>query len=514
MSPQRSLLYLFLGTLLVLLAFAPARTWFGDGEEACFAAESWLRTGMPVVASASDVSSNITSNIKAQTRPSMRPLLFTASCVPSVVLAGKPTSGESPPQKLARGLIPALWGAGTVVALVSLFAGAGVAPWMSRAFAIATMFSTPLWNYSRIHYSDGIQVLCVILLMVSVAKKRGFMAGLLVGALLNLRTTNALLAIPVVWAFWIAPEPGSGGQVNLVKRRSMAMPSFVAGMIPWCVAWAWFNHLRFGAWNITGYEDYLVFSGPLTGAWGNLLSPGKSIFLYAPLAIAGVIAWCRRVEVMSAAAFMRTWDAPLVAGVAIILGVASTWWCWSGDWAWGPRMVIPAVPALVLPAVMRCSAAGPSRRFRVLTLVACVAGFILQIPVTIIGSHYLTSWGSFVDQQAFGATPTGGISIADDLIFAHHVPDFSPLLTQFQLLGAMGLHGRDYVVDFTAMAGRFNVPGFKAATGTVAGQSPDFWFWNTGASMDSHSYAVAAVLMLLAGVLMIRRAFASPAGIP
>jgi hypothetical protein len=105
----------------------------------------------------------------------------------------------------------------------------------------------------------------------------------------------------------------------------------------------WHNAVRFGSPLDTGYSDE-GFTTPLyVGLYGLLFSPGKSIFLYAPvtlLSVPGLVHLWR-----------RHWaEAGLAGGVAMVtLVYYAVWWAWYGGWSWGPRFLVPALPFLVLP---------------------------------------------------------------------------------------------------------------------------------------------------------------------
>lgn len=84
-------------------------------------------------------------------------------------------------------------------------------------------------------------------------------------------------------------------------------------------------------------------SQPLTALWGILFSPEKSIFLYSPPVLLGVVAWLwwRRRNPMEA------W---LILGLILIelISVISRF-DWNGGAWWGPRYLVQITPLLILP---------------------------------------------------------------------------------------------------------------------------------------------------------------------
>lgn len=87
-----------------------------------------------------------------------------------------------------------------------------------------------------------------------------------------------------------------------------------------------------------------AFSTPFwIGLHGLLFSSGKGLVWYAPAAAAGLVLmpWLMRAE--PRVGF-------LAAGTTVtILLMIACWWTWHGGWSWGPRLVVPLMPVLVLP---------------------------------------------------------------------------------------------------------------------------------------------------------------------
>jgi len=89
----------------------------------------------------------------------------------------------------------------------------------------------------------------------------------------------------------------------------------------------------------------------LVSAWGFLFSPGKSIFLYSPpllLAVLGLPGFWRSHR----GACWPCW--PLFVPVLLFYCRSPSW---PGDFAWGPRYAVFAVPVLLLPAIAFLSGA-------------------------------------------------------------------------------------------------------------------------------------------------------------
>lgn len=169
------------------------------------------------------------------------------------------------------------------------------------------------------------------------ARRTVFVIGVAVGSAALFRLNGAIF-IPIV---------GLGVLASLlvgVERRSrdlvdslwfgvgLALPIVVLGLT---------NLWRFGSILDAGYAK-TNFSYPVVDGVENLLfSPGKSLFLYAPvtlLSVVGLVVLSRK--------------QPIVAGTiavicAVHLLIIGQLPFWSGDAAWGPRYLLIILPVLV-----------------------------------------------------------------------------------------------------------------------------------------------------------------------
>jgi hypothetical protein len=143
----------------------------------------------------------------------------------------------------------------------------------------------------------------------------------------------------------------------------------------------WHNFIRYGdIWQF-GYGSgwgNLGFRTPLyVGLWGLFLSPGKSFFLYTPLAI---------LCFFSLKSFFRRNKAESLLFVGIIMAYTlphARWCLWAGDWAWGPRFLLVIIPYLILPCGIFFE--GWNRRSR-LGRIALTALIAFSFGIQILGS--------------------------------------------------------------------------------------------------------------------------------
>lgn len=167
---------------------------------------------------------------------------------------------------------------------------------------------------------------------------------------------------PLLALFVIARGGGLGGIVRTLPPLAVAALVTVA-----------YNLVRFADPLEFGYREPQDpgFTTPLLeGTAGLLLSPEKSVVLFAPAIVlvipAAIALWQRGAR--------ATVTFVLALFVAIFV-LAATWWSWMGGWSWGPRLIVPGV-AVLLVLLAPWIGSGAAR----LRLVAAlfVAGFVIS----------------------------------------------------------------------------------------------------------------------------------------
>jgi hypothetical protein len=218
-----------------------------------------------------------------------------------------------------------------------------VARWAALLLAAGSI----LWVYARYPFSEIVQIACftgffleLTDLLRTLDRKRALAFGLWTGLLLNTKYIYAL-CLPGAFLLLFVFHRG--------RLRELARNGLVAalGMAPGVVMILVYNYLRYGSITNTGYTKVgnVMVENALVAMWGFLFSPGKSIFLYAPPVVLAVLG------------LPRFWRAHRASTLALLLTVApvllfyARFPFWPGDWAWGPRYMVFAVPALLLPAV-------------------------------------------------------------------------------------------------------------------------------------------------------------------
>jgi hypothetical protein len=171
--------------------------------------------------------------------------------------------------------------------------------------------------------------------------------------------------------------------------------------------------VRFGDPFTTGYEGETFNTVPLLGMIGMLVSPGKSVFLYAPPMILSGLLFPR---------FRR--KQPIYANTLLLMTITclvyfGAWWAWHGGWVWGPRFLVPLMP-------LWCLAWGETpdtKPWHILAAVIFLLGFGVQIV------------GTFTNVTPIYATAFEGTDDPDDetrYAMVHYDLSFSPLIAGFK----------------------------------------------------------------------------------
>jgi hypothetical protein len=235
--------------------------------------------------------------------------------------------------------------------------------------AAGTVLGTYLLPYGRDFFTEPLVALGLVVMVERALAGRELQAGTALALAVLARPQSAAF-VPLLLAF-IALRAG-GVRAALRPIAATLPPLAVAAAIT--VA---YNLIRFGDALAFGYEPPVDpgFTTPLLeGTRGLLLSPEKSIVLFAPAVVLVPFAlaalWRRE----------RATAALLAALFAVTFVLAATWHSWMGGWSWGPRLVIPGV-AVLLVALAPWIGANASRMRLAGALFAL--GFVLSLPAVL-----------------------------------------------------------------------------------------------------------------------------------
>jgi hypothetical protein len=239
--------------------------------------------------------------------------------------------------------------------------------------ALVICLATPLLVYSKTFFSEPLVALALAaaVLAAMAGSERNTGAWINCGAVLGaavLIKPVALVVLPVFFVFATWCRDG--------RWRRLAL---LAGPLALALAGVGcYNFARFGSPLETGYRT-ASWNVPLwVGLPGLWASSGKGLLWYCPpvvLGLAGFVPLARR----------RLSATILLSGVSgLYFLVHSIYNHWHGGGAWGPRLILPIVPLLVLPAA-EWFQRPPRRVWCRLALALLVAlGFIVQLPAVLV----------------------------------------------------------------------------------------------------------------------------------
>lgn len=216
------------------------------------------------------------------------------------------------------------------------------------ALALTYAFGTYAFPHAKTFFSEPLAAtlsLGAAYLVVVGAREHRFrtlvLAGLVFGFALHARTSVGLFALGIgTYLVWMFGREGQPAQ--RLRRILSAGVSFGAGMALPLALLMLTNWWRFGGPLDMGYQSIPLDHPIEEGLYGLFLSPGKSIFLYAPPVAVGI-----------AALFTNTrWRAEvsMCAGFGFLNALFFARFVhWHGDHSWGPRYLILSLPFWLVP---------------------------------------------------------------------------------------------------------------------------------------------------------------------
>lgn len=257
------------------------------------------------------------------------------------------------------------------------------------ALTTAALFGTGsiLWPYAGTYFGEpllGLAFLACFYCLIRYARERGGRRDgrLWIGAtgcawaVAVLAKPTGLLIGPFALGMLFALTRGEARGRRVQAALIATLPTAVV-----LAAVAATSTARFGLGE--GYAHANSFSTPLlTGLWGLLLSPGRSFFVYSPvavLALPGLYFLWRGHRPLAAA---------LIAFSATYLLFFALWSDWYGGRTnWGPRHLVPLVPLLAVGVAALLDA--HERRGRVWAMAGglWLAGLAVQVPA--VANDYL-----------------------------------------------------------------------------------------------------------------------------
>lgn len=250
---------------------------------------------------------------------------------------------------------------------------------VGKSLAAAGMLAlaTPLAAYSAWFFSEPLATALLVGAAgalfsgdasVPVPTKRAAIAGVLLGAAMWVRPTHVIAAVAFLIALYVR------------DRIKAITPGIVLSAIVGFAgaAYLWRNNYLFGSFFNFGYPPAAeggkalnTFNTPFfTGLFGYLFSPGKSVFIFAPVVLLAIFGWrslWRKNRGLATVALLT----PI-----IYLLFFATYTQWEGGYCYGPRYLLPALTLCGLALGPTLESAG--RWVRVSAIALFIVGFLVQ----------------------------------------------------------------------------------------------------------------------------------------
>jgi hypothetical protein len=319
---------------------------------------------------------------------------------------------------------------------------------------IALVLATPAWGYAGSDLAEAFQLASVSLLVAAAAILRApgrraapsaaarweAVAGLAAGVALLAKSLLLAVGAPLLVAAVLSPANEAPQQKRGRQARPVAAAPprlrVLAFFAPLALVWAVLELARFGSL-FGGYPGETFTYPALTGLLRLTLLPNKGLLFYAPsvaLAPLGLVLLARR---------DRTLALALAASATVVLASAAAWWAWDGQAGWGPRLLVPSLPMLILLAAL--AAAWGSTAVRFVAAATAVAGVLVNALGALVPFPQVYALVSTAPPRPISAARAEGTQYeiertADGTLLAtapHHLsltPSWSPLRVHFRLL--------------------------------------------------------------------------------
>jgi hypothetical protein len=209
---------------------------------------------------------------------------------------------------------------------------------IAMLFAVASI----AWPYSKIGMETTFMAAIMVAFAVAYWARSSpsvlswGLTGLATGAAVATKAYSLVAVVPIAILLWPA-------FAALDRRQKLRLGIAVClPVLLWVAVVGWYNWSRFDDPTSFGYaESPLTKSAPLN-FFGLLFSPGKGLVFYSPLVVLGALGLPRmwreeRSLTLALLGFFLTLNA---------MAAVSTYW---GDEVWGPRYIVPAAWALLVP---------------------------------------------------------------------------------------------------------------------------------------------------------------------
>ncbi len=278
-----------------------------------------------------------------------------------------------------------------------LFLTLGTNPNKALACSLLVAFATPLFVYSGWTYSEPVTtalfLVAALLLFTgsNTASTIRIMTGaVILGFSIHVRPANMVTVLVFIVA---AIVQGRSARQSKFLYRTAAIVIVVVGLSGLLYLYRNYalfgNPLDFGVpTTAENGKDLDSWHNPMwRGICGFLFSPGKSVFLFSPPIVLGMLGLSRL--------WRRNHALGVIASAAPVANLLmfSTRTQWEGSYCYGPRYLLPSLTLLLLPFPLLFE--NPPRWVRLAFWMAAISGFLVQaiglstnIMEDMVNNHY------------------------------------------------------------------------------------------------------------------------------
>ncbi len=233
--------------------------------------------------------------------------------------------------------------------------------------SLVSIFATNLWVYTK-HSFAHMMFIAFLVLAIFLLKKYSrsrqhlllISSGVSYGIMaITYNQTFVLTIIPFLLYYLLLTK----AKINFlyVKKALRDLLLFGIGFLPFLLIYVWDSQMRapvpnavtdgFGAGVIRYYGAlvHVPLSLFIEGIYGQLLSPGRSIFIYSPLLLIIVFFWHRaksniKPEFITFLAFAIIYIIFYASAFVMSNSALDPQGLWHGESSWGPRYLTPLIP--------------------------------------------------------------------------------------------------------------------------------------------------------------------------